>query len=263
MNIMIVDDEIATLEILSASIDWSLLGIQQVFTARNAMEAKALLAKDSIAITVCDIEMPRESGLELISWIKDLYPEIVNIILTGHQDFNYARDAVSLGVYAYLLKPILFAELEATVKAAIEKIHSEQTPECRKKKEQLYSIDTEKELSLKGYLAEIRNYINSHYGEDITRANIESLVHLNVDHVNREFKRETGFSLMEYTQYYRIYMGKKMLSENKLSIGEIGSLCGYNSQSYFSEVFKKCTGMTPNEYRKNNTAHISQPDSNH
>ena len=89
MNIMIVDDEIATLEILSASIDWSLLGIHQVFTVRNAMEAKALLAKDSIAITVCDIEMPRESGLELISWIKDLYPEIVNIILTGHQDFNY------------------------------------------------------------------------------------------------------------------------------------------------------------------------------
>lgn len=58
-------------------------------------------------------------------------------------------------------------------------------------------------------------------------------------------------------------MGKKMLSENKLTIGEIGTLCGYNSQSYFSEVFKKCTGMTPNEYRKNNTAHVSQPDNSH
>lgn len=261
MNIMIVDDEIATLEILSTSIHWNHLGINQVFTAKNAIEAKSLLAKESIDITVCDIEMPRESGLELISWIKDLYPEIVNIILTGHQDFNYARDAVSLGVYAYLLKPILFAELETTVKTAIEKIRTEQTLEYRKKKEQLYSVDTGKELSLKGYLAEIRNHINSHYGEDITRANIESLVHLNVDHVNREFKRETGFSLMEYTQYYRIYMGKKMLSENKLTIGEIGALCGYNSQSYFSEVFKKCTGMTPNEYRRNNTTHVGHPTS--
>lgn len=252
MNIMIVDDEIATLEILRCSIDWESLGIRQVFTAKNTLEAKALLTKESMEITVCDIEMPRESGLELIAWIKDLYPEIVNIILTGHQDFNYARNAVSLGVYAYLLKPILFAELEATVKTAIEKIDSERSPEYSRKKELLYSADAGRTLSLKGYLAEIRNYINSHYGEDITRANIESLVHLNVDHVNREFKRETGFSLMEYTQYYRIYMGKKMLSENKLTIGEIGSLCGYNSQSYFSEVFRKCTGMTPNEYRKRN-----------
>lgn len=46
---------------------------------------------------ICDIEMPKENGLSLIQWIQDMYPEIINIILTGYPDFNYARSAISLG----------------------------------------------------------------------------------------------------------------------------------------------------------------------
>ena len=43
---------------------------------------------------ICDIEMPKENGLSLIQWIQDMYPEIINIILTGYPDFNYARSAI-------------------------------------------------------------------------------------------------------------------------------------------------------------------------
>ena len=51
-----------------------------------------------------------------------MYPEIINIILTGYPDFNYARSAISLGVYRYLLKPIAFDELEETIASAVEKL---------------------------------------------------------------------------------------------------------------------------------------------
>ncbi|MBR2995919.1 MAG: response regulator [Lachnospiraceae bacterium] len=251
MNIIIVDDETAILDILKRSIHWDELGIHEVFTARNASEAKSVLTRQPVDIAVCDIEMPRESGLSLISWINDFYPEMVNIILTGHQDFNYARDAISLGVFAYLLKPVLFAELEKTIGAAVSQIRAdrENFPE-RMAADDPY--DFNRQQPLKGFPEEIREYIAKHYGEEITRAKIEALVHLNIDHVNREFKKATGFSLMEYIQHYRIFQAKEMLAHTQLSISEIASRCGYNSQSYFSEIFRKCTGMAPNEFRKNN-----------
>ena len=185
MNLLLVDDEIAMLHIMEKAIDWKKKGIQKVFTAYNTDLARDIISSSKIDLVICDIEMPKENGLSLIQWIQDMYPEIINIILTGYPDFNYARSAISLGVYRYLLKPIAF----------------------------------------------------------------EELVHLNQDHINREFKKQTGYTLMEYVQHYRILMAKKMLRETTLSISEISIRTGYDSPAYFSKIFKKQTERTPLEYR--------------
>ena len=95
----------------------------------------------------------------------------------------------------------------------------------------------------------IKKYLESHYSEVITRKKIEELVHLNQDHINREFKKQTGYTLMEYVQHYRILMAKKMLRETTLSISEISIRTGYDSPAYFSKIFKKQTERTPLEYR--------------
>ena len=55
---------------------------------------------------------------------------------------------------------------------------------------------------------------------------------------------------MEYIQYYRISMAKKMLRESVENVAEIGTAVGYDSPAYFSKIFKKQTGMTPVEYRQ-------------
>ena len=112
MNLLLVDDEIAMLHIMEKAIDWKKKGIQKVFTAYNTDLARDIISSSKIDLVICDIEMPKENGLSLIQWIQDMYPEIINIILTGYPDFNYARSAISLGVYRYLLKPIAFDELE-------------------------------------------------------------------------------------------------------------------------------------------------------
>ena len=115
MNLLLVDDEIAMLHIMEKAIDWKKKGIQKVFTAYNTDLARDIISSSKIDLVICDIEMPKENGLSLIQWIQDMYPEIINIILTGYPDFNYARSAISLGVYRYLLKPIAFDELEETI----------------------------------------------------------------------------------------------------------------------------------------------------
>ena len=238
MNIILVDDETAMLDILQQVIQWEELGIKKVYTARNAEQAKELLQEKKIDITLCDIEMPKESGLDLIEWIQGLYPSVVNIILTGHADFNYARNAISLGVYRFLLKPVSFEEVEQTVRDAVEKIESE-----------LVSGDNKtqgKELSA---VEEVKKYLEKHYNEVITRNDVESLVHLNRDYINREFKEATGYTLMEYIHYCRVCAAKKLLRETQDSVSEICIKIGYDHPAYFSKIFKKRTGLSPLEYR--------------
>ena len=240
MRALIVDDEVAKLNILQTAVHWGKAVIDRVYTAENAMVAREILTAKNVDIVLCDIEMPGESGLELIEWIQGLYPNIVNIILTGYPDFNYARHAISLGVYEYLLKPVAFDELEATLAKAVNRLLAENQRNVEKDggREQPESM-----------VAQIRAYLEKHYNEVVTRNDIESLVHMNKDYINREFKRETGYSLMEYIQYYRVLIAKKLLSETQDSISQISAAVGYDSQAYFSKIFKQRVGMTPWEVR--------------
>lgn len=242
MRALIVDDEVMTLSILQTAVHWGKVGIDRVYTAENAMAAREILTAKSVDIVLCDIEMPGESGLELIEWIQGLYPSIVNIILTGFPDFNYARHAISLGVYEYLLKPVAFDALEATLAKAVNRILSDNQRSAE--------VDGSGEHPV-SMVVQIREYLEKHYNEVVTRNDIESLVHMNKDYINREFKRETGYSLMEYIQYYRVLMAKKLLRETQSAISEISAEVGYDSQAYFSKIFKKRVGMTPWEYRNN------------
>ena len=177
MNLLLVDDEIAMLHIMEKAIDWKKKGIQKVFTAYNTDLARDIISSSKIDLVICDIEMPKENGLSLIQWIQDMYPEIINIILTGYPDFNYARSAISLGVYRYLLKPIAFDELEETIASAVEKLEEYKTKN-----------KPEADPEIADAVNTIKKYLESHYSEVITRKKIEELVHLNQDHINREFK---------------------------------------------------------------------------
>ena len=238
-HILLVDDETAMLQIIQKVIQWKNFDIDEVYVANSASKAREILQEHRIDITVCDIEMPQESGLDLIGWIQGMYPEIINIILTGHADFNYARNAISLGVYRFLLKPVAFDELEETIVQALELIQKKNE---RQERDKL----TESPESM---VLAVKRYLEDNYNTVITRNDIESLVHLNKDYINREFKSETGYTLMEYIQYYRIYMAKKLLKNTRESIMEISLEVGYDSSAYFSKIFKRRTGMTPLEYR--------------
>ena len=123
MNILIVDDEVIVVNLLKKHIDWQGLGIHEVFTAYTAMDARRLVSGNQIDIIICDIEMPQENGLMLLAWIRENFPDIVKIILTGYPDFKYAQDAINIGVVKYLLKPVSFEELSETIRLAAEEIN--------------------------------------------------------------------------------------------------------------------------------------------
>lgn len=75
-------------------------------------------------------------------------------------------------------------------------------------------------------------------------------MHLSGDYMNRKFKKEIGYTLVEYIHYYRCNMAKKLLCNDDLNVTEISGMVGYNSPAYFTKVFKKQYGMTPVEFKK-------------
>ncbi|MGF7029934.1 two-component system response regulator YesN [Paenibacillus mucilaginosus] len=105
-SLLIVDDERTAVRGLVQGIEWTELGVSEVYEAYNAKQAKELLAAHDIHLLICDIEMPGQSGIELLEWVNEHSESTVSVFLTGHADFQYARKALQLGSLDYLLKPV-------------------------------------------------------------------------------------------------------------------------------------------------------------
>ncbi len=112
LKVMIIDDEYYFREALKVSLPWNELGFDICGEAKNgkdALEKAELLNPD---IMLIDINMPIMDGLELIEKIREKGISSKCIILTGHSEFNYAKQAVQLGVNNYILKPVNEEELK-------------------------------------------------------------------------------------------------------------------------------------------------------
>ncbi|WP_157827564.1 response regulator transcription factor [Niallia nealsonii] len=129
MNILIVDDDRFVVSALEQKINWTSLGIQQIYTAYNIRQAKKIFEETTIHILLSDIEMPQGSGLELLAWIRSEGFNVQAIYLTNFADFNYAQKAIELQSFDYYLKPIEFDKLEFIIKKAVNKVKLSQIKE--------------------------------------------------------------------------------------------------------------------------------------
>lgn len=123
-NIVIVDDEIHAVEGIKIALDWDKLGISGVYTAYNIRQAKEVFDNNKIHILLCDIEMPQGNGLELLTWVRENYPQTISVFLTCHAEFDYAKQAIRLGCMDYLLKPVPYDELQTVVEKAVREIEN-------------------------------------------------------------------------------------------------------------------------------------------
>jgi two-component system response regulator YesN len=110
-KVMLVDDEIIVRRGIRTSIDWAGHGIEIAAEAMNGKDALAKLAEHQVDLVLTDIRMPVMTGIELSHEIKRLYPEIEIVLLSGYEDFQYAKEAMGIGIQHYLLKPVMAEKL--------------------------------------------------------------------------------------------------------------------------------------------------------
>lgn len=136
MNVLIVDDQKAVVDSLKNGIRWEKLPVEQVYTACSAKEAKLVLMNFVVDVLVSDIEMPEEDGISLCRWAKEKFEGLECIFLTSHAEFEYAKEAIRMGGFDYILQPVRYEEVEKVLLKVWEKI--------RLQKKILQIMDTQK-----------------------------------------------------------------------------------------------------------------------
>ncbi|MBU3112067.1 response regulator [Clostridium lacusfryxellense] len=110
-KVLLVDDELVDLEWLKRRVDWPELNLEVIATANSGFSALRILKEQQVDILISDIKMPIMSGLELAQKAKEIRPNLKIAFISGHEDFAYARQAIRLNAFGYVLKPVKDQEL--------------------------------------------------------------------------------------------------------------------------------------------------------
>lgn len=133
MNLLIVDDDVCSTDGIAASMNWIDLQIDHVYKAYSMQQAQKIYEETTIDILLCDIEMPRGTGIELVEWVREQNYHSVCIFLTCFPRFEYASSAVRLQMFDYILKPCEYAVLAEILRRAVGKVREDTAK--RKKQE--------------------------------------------------------------------------------------------------------------------------------
>lgn len=128
-KIMFVDDDALIIRRLHQVLDWTRLGFEILPDASDGRLAMNKLSSNPPDVIICDINMPNMDGLELISIIKERFPQIQCILLTVNDSFGCAQQALNMGVNHYLLKPIEPAGLEELIRKILNQLESSKKQE--------------------------------------------------------------------------------------------------------------------------------------
>lgn len=130
MKLLIVDDNKYVVEGLKRQLNWSILGIEEIFGCYRVEQAKEILSSEQIDFLISDIEMPGHNGFKLLEWIREQGMELETVLLTSYADFEYAQLAVSYQCFQYLLKPVETGKLEEVICHMVEKHMAHQKEKC-------------------------------------------------------------------------------------------------------------------------------------
>ena len=136
----------------------------------------------------------------------------------------------------------LFSNAMANAKAAIFII------KVLRQNDQKVTVSHDKKVNRQ--IDYIKNYIDNNYSEDIKLEQLSTMAYMNKFHLISEFKQSYRVTPIEYLILKRIEIAKNLLISTNHSMEEIYSIVGFNSQSYFNQVFKKKVGQTPSQFRK-------------
>ncbi|WP_029233275.1 response regulator transcription factor [Butyrivibrio sp. VCB2006] len=194
-KVFLVEDEFVVREGIKNNINWESHGYDFCGEASDGEVAYSMIQKEQPDIVITDIKMPFMDGLQLSRLIKAEFPWIEIILLTGYEDFQYAREAIRIGVSCYLSKPISGDNLLKEVDALAEKVEE-------KKQERKYALRYEAEMqerteAIKHGISEIETFMADFYNgryfptQNPSSASEDEIIpEIDPKHIDRKYIKE-------------------------------------------------------------------------
>lgn len=253
---LVVEDEKILRRGLILTTDWTSLGCEIIGEAENGQQALELLERLTPELVITDIRMPLMDGLEFIKKARNICSSEF-LILSGYNDFNYAKQALRLGVSDYITKPIDDDELFDSLKNIVEKIKRKQQTHFAAAPAEPPSASFETFVkssfsSKNRYIVQALAYIEEHYQENLSIKDVCKALLISESYLTKLFKENTSYSFVDYLTNYRMKKACQLLQNPTLKIYSIAEEVGYKDQRYFSVLFKKIVGLTPKQFRENN-----------
>jgi two-component system response regulator YesN len=209
-KIFLVEDEIVAREGIRDNVDWRMAGFEFCGEAPDGEMALPLIENIQPDVLITDIKMPFMDGLQLCKIVRERMPSIKIIILTGHDEFEYAQEAVKLGVTEYLLKPVGVQDLHEVLGKVAAQLDRE-----RQAQESLQQLKEQIEDNLA--LRRERFLLNLVMGEMSSSEAIKISQQLGLDIVAKCYlvvlvraelcRQEDGFNYRQFQQVQRIASG--------------------------------------------------------
>ncbi len=252
----LVDDEYLERTLIKYSIPWEELGFGIVGEADSGEEMLEAIKANTPDVIFTDICMPFMNGLQMAKKIRELYADMEIVIITGHRDFSFAKDAIKIGVAEYLLKPIDKQELlnvSLRIKSRIEKKRALNREYQSIQSGLIHSPGLPKDEKYSDLVMKTIKVINDSLSDsELSLKNIAEQVYVNPSYLCRVFKKETNKNVTDYITGLRIGKSLDYLNNTNLKAYEIAEKIGINDSHYFSICFKKYIGKSIQEYKRLN-----------
>ena len=256
LKVFLVDDERLIRKHLMNCINWEQEGFEIVGESSGRLDAMDQIMKLRPDLIFLDINMPVINGLDLGKMILDKIPEVKIIMLTGYEDFDFAREALRFGAFEYLLKPINPKEIKKVLKevrSAIEerKSHWDMVDSLKKKVSDIGADEKEvPKIKPDSLVGRVQTFIDENLSDtSLTQKKTAEVFYVNASYLSRTFKQSVGVSFVEYVNKQRMQKAEELLRYEALKSYEVAAKVGIEDPHYFGLLFKKHAGMTVSEYK--------------
>lgn len=212
---------------------------QQIYEAENGQEAIDLLLKYQPELLLLDVQMPLKNGIEVMQAAKNAGLDPVIVILSGHDEFKYAQQALRYGAKEYLLKPVRASDILKCLNQMADKYFDKGKEES----------DPEDAESTNYFIKMAKEYIAEHYTENISLVDAAEAAGISAGYLSTMFTQYLDCGFVDYLNQVRIERACCYLEQKCFKNYEVAFKVGFRDEKYFSKVFKKIMGMTPREYR--------------
>lgn len=257
LKVLIVEDEDFIRKGLIHTIDWLSMDSVVVGEACDGIEGLKLIEELKPDLVIADIKMPLMNGIEMLKKaLKD--NKFHSIILTSYSEFEYAKQAISLKVFEYILKPVDEEKLVSIIGNVKMEIQQEKVfgdiIEKTKTGTEMNLVDLDIYIFSGSepnyYVSEALKQIKINYHQKISVESISNNLGISPSYLSRKFHDVTSQTFLEILNKYRVQKAVELLNTGKYRVYEISDMTGFSEYKHFCCVFKKYTQSSPTEFIK-------------
>ena len=242
---LIVEDEDLMREYLENNLSAICTEWYAADTAADGQEAIEKIKSSHFDGIITDVRMPVMDGLAMSKVIREELPRIPILIVSGYNEFDYARKAVRLNIFDYLLKPIDEQELSAALSAMAIQAGQKQ-PSALLKEEKEYANE-----STDGLAQRALSYIQRHFSDPISLTSVAEEIGVSPAYLSTVFHREIGTSYSRMLLKIRMEEAARQLTQTNQKVQQIAQNVGFFSAKHFAHVFRAYYHCSPVEFRLN------------